>query len=310
MATDIFASLKQRANNPLLAKEQFDNAFSKNNYVDNTFWKPTKDGAGNAAATIRFLPIYDIEELKKGNIVQKKNIVEYFSHFFQTPCGKYYVENSLTTFNETDYIGEYCRLLWQAGETDPAMKKLQEKYRRRRHFVANILVIDDSGNKENNGKVFKYKFGVKVFEKIKEKIQPEFEGDAPVDVFDLFAGANFKLRIKKKDGYDNYDSSTFDSPTPIVETAEDVLKLEEQVHDIEYLINREKSYKTHEELKKSFITAFGSDVLAEFKGEETQFKPATQQEQPINHYVSTPRSGPSESEALDDEESLKKLFAS
>lgn len=264
--TNLLEQLKQKSN-PLLAQEQFKKSFEKNNYDDNTFWKPTKNATGTAEAIIRFLPIYDLELLKNGEVKKLPSMVEFFDHFCKTQTGKYYIENSLTTFGETDYIGEYIRELWQLAKTDPEMAQLARAYKRRRNLVANILVIEDKENPEAVGKVFKYRFGTMVFDKIKEKILPEFESEEAVDVFDLQNGANFKLRITKKSGYDTYEKSTFESPSSIIKTADDLIRIQEQIHDISYLVDRDKSYKTHEELKKIFIDRFGSDLVAQMKGE-------------------------------------------
>ena len=264
--TNLLEQLKQKSN-PLLAQEQFKKSFEKNNYDDNTFWKPTKNATGTAEAIIRFLPIYDLELLKNGEIKKLPSMVEFFDHFCKTQTGKYYIENSLTTFGETDYIGEYIRELWQLAKTDPEMGILARSYKRRRNLVANILVIEDKENPEAVGKVFKYRFGTMVFDKIKEKILPEFESEEAIDVFDLQNGANFKLRITKKSGFDTYEKSTFESPSSIIKTADDLIRIQEQIHDISYLVNREKSFKTHEELKNIFIARFGSDFVAQMKGE-------------------------------------------
>lgn len=263
---DLLAQMKEKSN-PLLAQEQFKKNFEKNNYDDNTFWKPTKNVTGTAEAVIRFLAVYDLNDLKNGVITPKPSMVEYYDHFFKAPTGKYYIENSLTTFGETDYIGEYIRELWQLAKTDPEMEKLARAYKRRRNLVANILVIEDKENPEAVGKVFKYRFGTMVFDKIKAKIVPEFESDEAVDVFNLQEGANFKLRITKKGGYDTYEKSTFESPSSIIKTSDDLIKIQEQIHDIDYLVDRDKSYKTHEELKKIFIDRFGSDLVAQMRGE-------------------------------------------
>lgn len=168
-------------------------SFSK----DERYWTPTKDDAGNALAVIRFLPAPQGEELP---------YVSYFDHSFQVN-GRYYIEKSLTTYGEKDPLGEANKELWDSGLEEN--KKIASSRKRRTNYVANILVVKDSGKPENNGKVFLYRFGKKIFDKIKDKVQPEMDVETPVDVFDMFEGENFKLKVKKQGDFPNYDDSQF-----------------------------------------------------------------------------------------------------
>ena len=160
-----FNALKKRSQllqkNGKKAFQTYQNVFKGNDYEDDTFWKLTRGTNGNGAATIRFLPN------PQGDTTL--NFVRYYDHFFKVEeTGKYYVENSLTTFNITDPIGEYIKQLWQRSKFDPEAEKLARRYKRKTNFVSNILVIDDPEKPENNGKVFKFKYGIKIFDKIKE----------------------------------------------------------------------------------------------------------------------------------------------
>ena len=180
--------------------------------ADERFWRLDPDKAGNATATIRFLPRVEGDELPW---------VRLFSHGFQGPTGKWYIENSLTTIGEKDPVGELNSLLWNNGTE--AGKEQARKQKRRLSFIANILVVSDPKHPENEGKVFLFKFGKKIFDKIMDKARPAFEDEKPVNVFDLWEGANFKLRMRKVSGYSNYDESQFAEPTQLMDGDEDRL---------------------------------------------------------------------------------------
>ena len=173
-------------------------------YADDRFWRLEGDKAGNGTATIRFLPRVEGDELPW---------VRIFSHGFQGPTGKWYIENSLTTLGENDPVGELNTQLWNSGSE--ANKEIARKQKRKLSFIANILVVSDPKHPENEGKVFLFKFGKKIFDKIMDKARPTFEDEKPVNVFDFWEGANFKLRMRKKDGYANYDESVFTDPVAI-----------------------------------------------------------------------------------------------
>ena len=167
---------------------------SQSNSGDDREWKPTVDKAGNGYAVIRFLPPSQGEEFPW---------VRLWNHGFQGPTGKWYIENSLTTLNQNDPVSELNSELWNSGVE--ANKEVARKQKRRLAYYANILVVQDSGNPENNGKVFLFKFGKKIFDKIKDVMQPQFEDEAPMNPFDFWEGANFKLKIRQVEGYRNYD---------------------------------------------------------------------------------------------------------
>jgi hypothetical protein len=206
---------------------------------DNRFWKLEVDKAGNGSATIRFLPKHDKDELPW---------VRYFHHSFKGPTGKWYIEKSLTTFGEPDPVSEINRELWNTGLE--SNKKIASAQKRKLSFISNILVIKDPLHPENEGKVFLFKFGKKIFDMISEKLNPTFEDDEPVNVFDLWGGANFKIRQAKVEGYPNYDKSTWDSPSELFDGDEQ--KLLEVVNSMNYLgelVDR-KQFKSYDDLKK------------------------------------------------------------
>ena len=168
-------------------------------------WKPEVDKTGNGYAVIRFLPAPESEDIPWAKI---------YSHAFQGPGG-WYIENSLTTTGKKDPVSDYNRELWNSGnESD---KDVVRRQKRKLSYYANIYVVKDQANPQNEGGVFLYKFGKKIFDKVMESMQPEFEDETPINPFDFWQGANFKLKIVKKDGYWNYDKSEFEAVSPLLE---------------------------------------------------------------------------------------------
>jgi len=171
------------------------------------------DKTGNGFAIIRFLPAPKGEELPW---------VKLWNHAFQGPTGQWYIENSLTTINQNDPVSELNSKFWNSGvESD---KEIARRQKRKLQYYSNIYVVKDSANPENEGKVFLYRYGKKIFDKVMETMQPAFEDETPVNPFDFWEGANFKLKLRKVDGYWNYDKSEFEKPSAL---AEDDEKLEE-----------------------------------------------------------------------------------
>jgi len=204
-----FESLKKQSSlgslTQKLVKEVEKMSATTSGGTDDRLWKPEmgKDGVGSAV--IRFLPAPDGEELPWAKM---------YSHAFQGPGG-WYIENSLTTIGQKDPLGEYNRELWNTGsETN---KEIVRKQKRKLNYYSNIYVVKDPTNPQNEGKVFLFKYGKKIFDKIMEAMQPEFEDEEPINPFDFWAGANFKLKIVKKDGYWNYDKSEFDRVAPLLD---------------------------------------------------------------------------------------------
>lgn len=211
-----FSNLKKSSNNFDALLKQVDKmnggaTFEKEDGADN-YWKPTPDKTGNALAVIRFLP---------GPAVDGDDAlpwVRYFDHGFQNKItGKWYIEKSLTTFDQKDPVSEYNSQLWNSSADDNGPERKQARDQKRRlHYVSNIYIVSDPKNPENEGKVFLFKYGKKIFDKIMEKLQPEFQDESPVNVFDFWKGADFKLKIRKVAGYVNYDKSEFDTPQPLM----------------------------------------------------------------------------------------------
>ena len=204
---------------------------------DDRYWQPEVDKAGNGYAIIRFLPAPVNEELPW---------VRIWNHGFQGPGG-WYIENSLTTLNQTDPVAEYNSKLWNSGNDKD--KEIARKQKRRLTYIANIYVVKDPAHPENEGKVFLYKFGKKIFDKINEKMNPEFEDEKPTNPFDLWAGANFKLKIRKVEGYRNYDKSEFEEPAPLLDDDDDMEAIWKSEHSLAELVAADK-FKSYDELKK------------------------------------------------------------
>jgi len=218
-------------------------------YVDDRFWRLEGDKAGNGTATIRFLPRVEGDELPW---------VRIFSHGFQGPTGKWYIENSLTTLGENDPVGELNTQLWNSGSE--ANKEIARKQKRKLSFIANVYIVSDPKHPENEGKVFLFKFGKKIFDKIMDKARPTFEDEKPVNVFDFWEGANFKLRMRKKDGYANYDESAFSDPVALGDDDQIVRAAKAQVKLAEF-IDR-KNFKSYDELKKKLNEVLSGDSFA------------------------------------------------
>ena len=177
----------------------------KKSYKDDRLWKPVLDKSGNGYAVIRFLPAVDGEDLPWAKV---------WNHAFQGPTGQWYIENSLTTISQKDPVSEHNTRLWNTGlESD---KEIARKQKRKLQYFSNIYVVSDSKHPENEGKVFLYRYGKKIFDKIMEAMQPAFPDDPQINPFDFWEGANFKLKIRKVDGFWNYDKSEFDAVSPLL----------------------------------------------------------------------------------------------
>ena len=224
---------------------------------DNRFWKLSRDKSGNGSAVIRFLPAPAVD----GD--DGLPWVRYFDHGFKGPSGKWYIENSLTTINQKDPVSEYNSQLWNASNDDNSWQRKQARDQKRRlHYIANIMVIKDSSNPENEGKVFLFKFGKKIFDKITLAMNPEYEGDVPVNPFDLWKGANFKLRTRMVAGYLNYDQSTFDNPSALSDDDDELEKIWKREYSLKEFLDP-KNFKTYDELKKRLTEVLGETVETE-----------------------------------------------
>ena len=205
--------------------------------ADERLWKLDVDKAGNGYAVIRFLPAPDGEELPWAKV---------YSHAFQGPGG-WYIENSLTTNGGKDPVSEYNRILWNSGADED--KEQARKQKRKLTYIANIYVVKDPNNSANEGQVFLYKFGKKIFDKITAAMQPEFEDEEAIDPFDFWQGANFKLKAKNVAGYRNYDSSEFAAQGALLDDDDAMETIWKKQHSLEEFVKPDQ-FKTYEELDK------------------------------------------------------------
>lgn len=249
-----FADLKRNSSSSIAAltkaAEQVGGGQQQqNNYVDDRFWKPTVDKAGNGYAVIRFLPAPAGEELPW---------VRFWDHGFQGPGGLWYIENSLTSINQADPVSEMNSVLWNTGREED--KQIARDRKRRLHYVANVQVVTDPSNPANDGKVFLYKFGKKIFDKIMDVMQPQFADESPVNPFDFWAGANFKLKIQQVAGYRNYDKSEFANPSAISSNDAQIEAVYNTLYSLKDFVDP-KSYKSYDELKARLNKVLGETTV-------------------------------------------------
>lgn len=213
---------------------------------DDRFWYPSVDKAGNGYAVIRFLPAPQNEDVP---------FVRVFDHGFQGPGG-WYIEKSLTTLNKPDPLSEYNSKLWNSGIE--ANKEIARKQKRRLHFISNIYIVHDSNNPENEGKVFLFKYGKKIFDKLNEAMNPQFADEEAINPFDLWAGANFKLKIRNVEGYRNYDKSEFDKQKPLLSDDDELETIWKSEHSLQEFLDP-KNFKSYEELKERLNKVLSED---------------------------------------------------
>jgi len=210
----------------------------KKSYTDERIWKGELDKSGNGYAVLRFLPAIHGEELPW---------VKMYSHAFQGPTGQWYIENSRTTINQKDPVSEYNSKLWNTGlESD---KEIARKQKRKLSYYSNVYVVSDPKHPENEGKVFLYKYGKKIYDKLLAAMQPEFQDETPINPFDPFTGANFKLKIRKVDGYWNYDKSEFEATSKLSEDESKVEEICQKSYALSEFTNS-SNFKSYEELAK------------------------------------------------------------
>jgi len=256
--------------------------------ADTRFWQPEVDKAGNGYAVIRFLPAPKGEDLPW---------VRLFSHGFQGPGG-WYIENSLTTLNEKDPVGEYNSMLWNRG--DEAGKEQARKQKRRLNYISNIYVVKDPSNPQNEGKVFLYKFGKKIFDKINDLMNPEFEDEAAINPFDFWEGANFKMKIRNVEGYRNYDKSEFDSASALLDEDDELEKIWGTQYSLQEFLDR-KNFKSFAELQAKLNRVLGATAVSSTAEEvdEDIFSEPRQTAAPKAEETETPWSEESSDDSLD-----------
>ena len=233
----------------------------KKSYKDERLWKPELDKSGNGYAVIRFLPAVEGEDMPWARV---------YNHAFQGPTGQWYIENSLTTVGQKDPVSEYNSKLWNTGlESD---KEIARKQKRKLQYFSNIYVVTDSKHPENEGKVFLFRYGKKIFDKLMAAMQPEFEDETPINPFDFWEGANFKLKIRKVDGYWNNDKSEFDKTSALF--SEDA-KIEE-VWKTAYPLaefSASTNFKSYEELKTRLDAVLSGSVTVGNVAEQMEDAP-------------------------------------
>lgn len=246
-----FSDFKNKSKNSIKSlTSKLEEMNTKESYKDDRFWRPELDKSSNGFAVIRFLPPSDGEDLP---------FAKYFSHGFKGPGG-WYIENSRTTLGEKDPVSEMNSKLWNSGiESD---KDIARARKRKTNYVSNILVVSDPANPQNEGKIFLYRYGQKIFQKIQEAMQPEFQDEEPVNPFDFWTGADFKLKIRRVAGYINYDKSEFASPSPLFEGDDTIL---EQTWNKQYKLSEftdPSNYKSYDELKIRLNDVIGGNERA------------------------------------------------
>ncbi len=222
---------------------------------DDRLWKLDVDKSGNGYAVLRFLPAPDGEDLP---------FVKLYSHAFQGPGG-WYIENSLTTLNQKDPVSEYNTSLWNNGTE--AGKDTARRQKRKLTYISNVYVVKDPANPENEGKVFLYKYGKKIFDKLMAAMQPEFEDESPIDPFDLWQGANFKLKAKNVAGYRNYDSSEFAQPSSLNDDDEALEALWKKEYSLQDFVGADQ-FKSYDDLKKRLTYVLGNAASTKRLDEE------------------------------------------
>ena len=220
----------------------------KTSYQEDTrYWRAAVDKAGNGYAVVRFLPAIEGEELPW---------VRVFSHGFQGPSGRWYIENSLTTLGKSDPVSDANNELWNSGSE--ANKELARKRKRRLNYISNILVVKDPANPENEGKTFLFKYGKKIFDKINDVMFPAFADEQAINPFEFWKGANFKLKIRKVEGFTNYDKSEFEGITELFEGDDDKIEaVWKAEHALQQFVDP-SNFKPYEELKKKFDEIIGN----------------------------------------------------
>ena len=247
-----FATLKRSRSNDLSKLSEQLKKLNPNEKTggssDDRFWYPDVDKTGNGYAVVRFLPASKNEDVP---------FVRIFTHGFKGPSGQWYIENSLTTLGKDDPVSEYNTQLWNSTTDDksPARKQARDQ-KRKLTYISNVYVVKDPAKPENEGKVFLFRYGRKIFDKLNEAMDPQFADEKPLNPFDLWEGANFKIKIRQVEGYRNYDKSEFDERGPLLSDESEL----ERVYNQEYALQEfldPKNFKDYDVLKKKLNTVLG-----------------------------------------------------
>ena len=288
-----FSNLKKQSSlGSLTAKlvSQVEKMNKGSNGVDDRLWKPEVDKAGNGYAVIRFLPAPDGEDLPWAKL---------YTHAFQA-SGGWYIENSLTTLGQKDPVSEHNSQLWNSGVDSD--KEIARKQKRKLSYYSNVYVVKDPSNPANEGKVFLFRYGKKIFDKITAAMQPEFEDEQAINPFDFWAGANFKIKIKKVAGYWNYDSSEFAAPAPLLDDDDAMEALWKQEYSLAEIIAPDQ-FKSYEVLKKRLDYVLGLTVAPkrqdpEVVDEESNLEDLSEGRTPVDTTPSSVNTDEDEEDAL------------
>lgn len=257
---------------------------------DERFWQPEVDKMGNGFAVIRFLPAPAGEEVPW---------VRVWNHGFQGPGG-WYIENSLTTIGQQDPVSEMNSKLWNSGNEKD--KEIVRQRKRRLSYISNIVVLKDPAHPENEGKVFLFKYGKKIWDKLNEVMNPQFEDEKPMNPFEMWDGANFKLKIRKVEGYRNYDKSEFEAPGPLADSDEDMAAIWQGAHSLNAFL-APSNFKSYDELKKKL-----EKVLSEASGASYRNEDDIPFDKPTARSMAAPAVGKSapapKAKAVDDDDDL------
>lgn len=285
-----FTDLKNNRQTQLdsLYKELNKLSNTTNREEDDRFWQPTLDTAGNGNAIIRFLPAVDGESVP---------FVRYFTHGFQGPTGLWYIEHCPTTKGGKCPACDYNRELWNSGSE--SKRKQVSKQKRRVTFVSNIIVLKDSAASENEGKVFLYRYGVKIFDKLNELMNPSFDSDEPINPFDFWTGANLRLLIRNVDGYRNYDKSTFEPSSALSKKDADLERIWKQEFPLQPFVD-DSLFKSEAELRANLNRVLGLDKPVQHLVEEED----EDEEVPFD----LPEKGAAETESKSDDEFDEDFF--
>ena len=255
-----FANLKRSRNSidKLVQAAQSSGGGEQKSYKDERMWKPTQDKMGNGYAVIRFLPAAEGQDLPW---------IRYWDHGFKGPTGKWYIERSLTTIGQDDPVGKLNSKLWNVSDDDKSPTREQARNQKRRmHYVANVLVVSDPANPDNEGKVFMYQFGKKIFDKIMDVMQPQYADESPMNPFDFWTGANFKIKIRKVEGWVNYDKSEFDSPSELSDDDAYLEGIYNSLHDLTEFTDP-KNFKSYAELEAKLNDVLGIETTMSVREE-------------------------------------------
>ena len=253
-----FADLKRNRTDlsKLVAQAQETSGTQTTRQSDDTrFWQPTRDKAGNGYAVIRFLP---------GDAQAATPWVRYWDHAFKGPTGQWYIEKSLTSIGQQDPLSELNSKMWNSGvEADKAIVRQRKRNLR---YIANVLIVSDPSAPENEGQIKLYRFGKKIFDKIMDSMQPQFPDEAPVNPFDMWEGADFTVKIRKVEGYPNYDASSFKAPAALSSDESYLEDLYNKQYDLSEWVDP-KNYKTYDELKSRLAMVLGEQAPRTMKQE-------------------------------------------